>query len=769
MATTTDPTTGTTESELAAVEHGALAHLTAEAGRVEADLEAAAAAVDEAPAAEEPEQAPLRTAIAVALPTMSLAIMVGGVFTGVSGRVYAALSGLLGIALAYALRKQRRPFLTNLLAVAGLFGIGLFMLALSDPADLGHVRSLVSEAAKSGDVLRPPVGMLPGWQAIIGWLMGIVGFSATWIALVVRRPALGLLLPVPLAAVPAISVPDDQQVASGIVALVLFALGLGLLSSASTVTEDDEKPSAAYEVRRALRALPLIAVISVALYALAQTNILFPDPYIDPAQEPQRPRSIPLSEVEDRKLFDVESSITGPWRIGGLDVYDGKDWRLPPFADNQLDDVPRNGVVDPELSPGVRARFTIAGLGGAVLPGLPNIYGIQAEGPKLAYDSRNGNIRVAQGQIQAGLAYTVVAAALPKVEDLNAIPPGPPPKELEQFLEIPAPPPAVKTLLDQAPKTSLWATFDYLRSYVLDNVTAAGAGVPKSITPDRVQDMLTGAREGTPFEIVAAQALLARWAGVPSRIGYGFDGGKPVGTKLEVRPRNGANFVEVWFPGYKWLPVIGTPKQAKPTVGADASQQQYDPTVLPSDEVSVRLFMPIVVPPQSNVADQVKRGVLVTIPTVLLLALIYFTFPALRKTWVRARRRNAARAAGPRARMALAYAEWRDHAADFAFTHPTDTPLMFLDRFAEDDEHTEFAWLVTRSLWGDLQDDITPDLADAAEELSRSLRRRLAQSQPSTVRLVAAISRASLRDPYAPLTDLTRKNGSHDQRALQPA
>ena len=62
---------------------------------------------------------------------------------------------------------------------------------------------------------------------------------------------------------------------------------------------------------------------------------------------------------------------------------------------------------------------------------------------------------------------------------------------------------------------------------------------------------------------------------------------------------------------------------------------------------------------------------------------------------------------------------------------------MFLDRFVEDPDHTEFAWLVTRCLWGDLQDALTPDLVVGAEELSRSLRRRLAQAHPSTVRFVA--------------------------------
>ena len=759
------------QSELARLEGEVLENLAEEEGRVEADLDAAADAGDEGsepPEIEDPPGPVGRLAFAVACPTIALAVMVGAVFTGVGARLYAAAGGLLGIGLAVLVRRQRRPVVANVAIVGGLFAIGLLMVVPGGIENITRVRALVSEAAKTADVLRPPIGLRTGWQAIIGWLMGIVGFAAAWIALVLRRPALALLLPLPLAAIPAISVPDDQQVVSGIVALVLFAVALAVLSSAQTAGEGDERPSRAYEVRRALRAIPLIAFITVALVVLSQTDFLFPDPYIDPTEEPQRPRTVPLSEVEDRVLFTVESTITGPWRIGNLDVYDGKDWRLPPFADNRLEDVPESGVVDPDLAPGVRARFTVAGLGGAVVPTLPNSVGIIAEGPRLAYDSRNGNIRVAEGQVQAGLSYTVTAAALPTVDALQAQGPVSD-EELAPFLEIPDPPPVVVDLISQAPQGSKWETFDFLRRYVLDNVTAAGPGVPKEITPERVQDMLTGAKEGTPFEIVATQAMLGRWAGIPSRIGYGFDGGDAVEGKegtLQIRPKHGANFVEVYFPGYKWLPVIGTPRTARPTVGSE-SQQQFDPSILPSDEVSVRLFMPVVVAGESRLADQVRSTLLVVVPVLLLLALAYATFPALQKAFRRSRRRSAARAAGPRARIALAYAEWRDHAADFGYSHHSDTPLMFLDRFVADDEHTELAWLVTRGLWGDLQHDLTPALAEAAEELSRALRRRLSQSQPGTARAVAAVSRISVRRPYAPETDV--RQGREERRALAPA
>ena len=115
--------------------------------------------------------------------------------------------------------------------------------------------------------------------------------------------------------------------------------------------------------------------------------------------------------------------------------------------------------------------------------------------------------------------------------------------------------------------------------------------------------------------------------------------------------------------------------------------------------------------------------------------------------------------------MALAYAEWRDMGTDYGYRHDTDTPFMYLDRFVEDPEHTEFAWLVTRCLWGDLQGSLTAEHATMAEELARALRRRLAQAHPAPVRAIGVVSRLSLRHPYAPeLTSFLRKP-SRSERA----
>jgi hypothetical protein len=79
----------------------------------------------------------------------------------------------------------------------------------------------------------------------------------------------------------------------------------------------------------------------------------------------------------------------------------------------------------------------------------------------------------------------------------------------------------------------------------------------------------------------------------------------------------------------------------------------------------------------------------------------------------------------------------------------TSTPLDFRASVEPDDEHTELAWLVTRGLWGDLARDLTSADTEAAEEMARSVTRRLRRAQPGVTRLLAFGSRASLRDPYS--------------------
>lgn len=748
----------TPESDISALEGDVLDRLNQEAGHVEADIERAARESEE-PAAE----SFARLAIALAFPIIATAVMTGGVFSGFAPRIYGAVAGLLGIGLAVIANRQRRLATTLIIVGVGIFAIGALMMVPTGVGNIGSLAKLVKEANIQGDLTRPPVPFIPGWHAILGWLMAVVGFSAAWVAFAFRKPALALVIPVPFAALGGISVPKDQQVASGIAVLVLFVFGLVLLSSNSGLDGDD-KPTLAYEIRNALRSLLVILPVTALLIGASQVDFLFPKPTVNPAEQPQKPKTVPLSKVVDRPLFRVTSELSGPWRMGSLDEYKASDgfFRLAAVTDANVRPVPKNGVIDPELTAGVSATFNVLGLTGAVLPGLSNPAGIRAKGIVPSFDYRSSNIRLTSGTLRSGVSYTVLAASLPTIFDLEKVTETPPATALKFTEGVGDPPPTVAALIAKAPTANLWDKFDYLRNYVLDNVVAAGPGVPVAVTPVRVDEILTKL-EATPYEIVATQALMARWIGIPSRIAFGFDGGEKIsGRTLEVRPKNGATFVEVYFPGFKWVPVVGVPKKAKPTVSSDPGTQQTDPNILPSDDVTIQVFLPTITAPRSVLGQQLLRVVLYVVPISLLLMAIYSTYPALRKARVRSRRRNQAINLNPRARIALAYAEFRDVATDFGFSHPTDTPLMYLGRFIDDDEHTELAWLVTRVLWGDLQHDASLELAVAGEELSRSLRRRLGSAQTATVQFVALVSRLSLRNPFAPDLNATLASGGKE-------
>jgi hypothetical protein len=735
--------------------------LTEEQPAVEAE---ATAPVPAAAAAgpEQPQYPIIRLTIVAASPTLAAAMMTGGLFVGAGGRIWGAIAGLLGVLLAVRTRQLRRPAFLYVSIIAGILVIGLIAVVPTGFSNIFNLATQMRTAVQQSNVLRPPVDFVPGWHAILGWIMAVVGFAAAWLAVELQRPAFAILVTLPVIGLGSISLPDDQKLATGLVALVLLVLSLGILSGAQGQDEEGRGVSLAFELRRAARALPLIALVTVALYFAAKSSLLFPKPIYNPAQEAKLPHSIPLSQVKDRILFTVDAKFNGPWKMGSLDVYDGKDWRLPPFAQSSLKEVPSSGIVNKQLAPAVRATFTIQGLTGAILPDLPNTVGLVAIGPTLAYDARNGNVRVTQGQIKPGFSYIVAGAATPTVNalrhaDLSV------PKRYRQFLKIPPPPPAVQTLLRQTSDKRGWDRVDFMRERLLHTVTAVGAGTPVSVTPAKVQDMLAGSKEGTPFQIVAGEAMLARWAGVPSRIGYGFDGGDPgPGGVLQVRPKHGALFLEVFFKDYGWLPVIGDPLQAKQNLSSQ--QQQYNPSVVISQNIGVSLFLPILTESKPTFFEQFRAFTVRTVPILLVLLLIYYLWPLPYKAFRRARRRTWAAEEGPGARVALAYAEWRDFATDFGYRHESDTPLMYLRHVVPDDEHSELAWLATRALWGDLRGKVTDRDALAAEEMSRSLRRRLSQAHPATMRVVAKLSRLSVRHPYAPALDRAAKAEGQRER-----
>ncbi|HVL32929.1 MAG TPA: transglutaminase domain-containing protein, partial [Actinomycetota bacterium] len=572
-------------------------------------------------------------------------------------------------------------------------------------------------------------------------------------------------LPIPVIAFSAIAQPSEAQIPAGIVAFATFVIGLAIIYRADR--GEGEGVSMAYELKRAARTAPLMIVLIAVLVAVSQTGFLFPQPVYDPTQRAQLPKSVPLSGVKDRVLFSVQAQqaaqFTGPYRAGVLDVYDGENWRLPAFASSKLQPAPESGIIDElfgtPVQPKLRARIVVGGLEGTVLPLPARTKGIIVDrSPPLVVDTRTESVRVEQGQIEEGLGYDVVFAILPKEDDLRKAP-APNADIREEFLDTAGrkPPEAIRELLTEfetvvATKPELnnaWDRLDFLRTALKEAVTLTGQGLPTAVPPSKIQDMLAGKKEASPFEYVAAQALIARWAGVPSRIGYGFDKGekKASSALLEYRPRHGASWLEVYFQGHGWIPVTGLPKRAKAST-TEGPKSEGD--ILPSDEIVIELFIPLRETPANALFKQIQKALLLATPFAVTIGLIWLFWPAVYKARRKSKRRQWALQQGRAARIAVAYTEMRDMATDLGVGDPYATPLAYLRNVVPDEEHRQLAWLVTRSLWGDLRESIRDDDVFAAEELSRSVRRRLYEAQPFTIRFISLVSRLSLRNPYAP-------------------
>ena len=686
----------------------------------------------------------LRPALAAALSTAAAGLVVGGIFGSWLARGIGVFAAALGTAWALLAARAARPaamqaaFPVVVLVVSALALVGA-------PGGPSELPTLVGDAIDAGRLIRPPVPFDPGWRVLIISVIGIIGFGAAAIGLA-GRPKLGMLLPLPLVGLASVTQPESEQFVAGISAFVPVLAAIGVLFGGDdSATETLDR---GFEVRRLLRAVVAAVPMVGLLFLVSNAEFLFPEPAFDPDDKPQKPRAQPLDAAADRVLFEVsESPFTGPWRVGALDVYDDESWLIPGYNRDRLVDVPADGEISALRgdAPQTKVTITVRDLGDtAVMPVLGGTTRVIA-GRDLLFDPRMVTLRVPTGRVPSGTVYELHVPAYPSAAELEAVT-AEPGGDLDDQLAVPSPPAAVENLLASAPPNP-WKRLDFLRQTLLDNVTASGSGTPIPVPPSRVVELLSGDEPGTPFEIVAAEALLARWAGVPSRIGFGFDGVGIEDGALTVRPRNSAQWLEVWFEGYGWVPLIGAPKKAEASLDSDPNAR-FNPTIEPSDDVVVDVYYVYELEDLTELYERIRDTILALLPLIVLVAIAWIGWPVAAKAVRRTRRRRWAAARGPRAQVVVEYAELRDLAIDLGVGDIYDTPLEYLFKVRDDAEHRELAWLASRAIFGDMIETVTDADALAAEELATSVRRRLAAGQPLQVRLLAAISRASLDQPY---------------------
>jgi hypothetical protein len=691
-----------------------------------------------------PVVSPALAAAASLLSSAAAAGLMAGVFSGVTARLVGVGAAALGAGMFYAASRTSRPMVVQLAAIPAAVVAGAVLVAPDATGGTANLPHLVVEALRTGGLSSPPIPFDPGWRFLLVLLVSSLAMAAASLAHGTGKPRLAALLPAPVAAAAVLVQPPGRELLSVGVALVLVIGALAVAFGADLAGQGATGQS--FEVRRFGRAGASLAGLLVVLFAVSQLGFLFPhadETQVVPPKRPQPPPSSP-----DRVLFTVKADVAVPWRLGVLDVYEDNAWLTPPFDPRRFKPVDSTGRVPLATRPAadaptIKATFEIADVEGRSVPDMASPFQVDNAPGGLEVDPRTGTFRVGT-RARKGTRYTVQSPAPPSSKDLLRAPT--PNAAMREFLKVPRPPEAVQRLLDEIPpNTPTYERLQFVRTHFYDKVVAAGAGNPVDVPPARVADMLEG-KDASPYEITAGEALLARWAGVPSRIGYGYFGGEPKGDHIEIRPRHGAMWLEVWFEGVGWTPIVGRPPRAKSSLKPDPKQD--DPTIRPTEELAAVVYVPIRLSRITLLYRLVQFWAVRLVPLGALAALALFLYPALVKAARSARRRRWAHRAGPRARIAAAYAELRDAAVDLNVGHPTLTPIEFVDVTVEDEEHRQLGWLVTRALWGDLARDVREDDAERAEQWSRSVRRRLLGAQQFVPRLLAAASRASLVAPY---------------------
>lgn len=691
---------------------------------------------------------PTITSIAVLLSSAAAGFMAAGVFRGVLPKLIGLIGPIVGtgvIALSY---RTRRPSSIQYLVLPVALAAGALVVLPFTTGGTANLPSLVLEAVETGGVAQPPIPFDPGWRFILVVLTAIVAASAASLAIALNRPTLGVVIPLPVVFAAALVQPAKSTVLTSAVALALIVTSMAVSYGADL--EQDDATTGRFETRRLLNAAGIGALLVAILVAVNQAGFLFPATDDTRVSPPRRPE--PQPPASDRVVFRVTAGSPGPWRLGVLDVYQDGAWMLPPYDLARFEPLDADGATsvppraptpgDPDGAARVRAEFEIVDVEGHVIPGIAGATTVVRDGFAVTYDPRTEMLRLPDGRAQKGMRYSVEAPPPPNGAQLAAS--GTPPPALDEFLDVPPAPPEIEALLRRAPE-SPFTRLQFVRDELYKQVIAAGAGQPVDVPPFRVAEMLAGS-EATPYEITAAEGLLARWAGIPARIGYGFYGGEREGNGFEIHPRHGATWLEAYFDGYGWVAVIGTPPRAKASL-SDAEKQD-NPEIRPSERLALKVYAPVRRESVRLLFEVVRYWLVRAVPAALLSVLAWGFFPGAVKAARRWRRRRWARAGGPSDEILVAYTEFRDAAHDLNVGDPTVTPLRFLDHVDIDVEHAELAWLTTRTLWGDLARDVRPEDADIAREMARSVTKRLRRAQPVIAQVVAIGTRASLREPF---------------------
>jgi transglutaminase-like putative cysteine protease len=444
---------------------------------------------------------------------------------------------------------------------------------------------------------------------VIGaWLAGLAG---TEIAVRAGRVLFGIT-PAVVLYVAALYVVGPNAGAAGWPTLTFAGLAVAALAvsarpaDAGALREVSAKTRAAVRGRALAGAaaglvvvLGLVVAVGPWIGAKVAAQPVDPRQYVQPPQVDSLDES-PLNRISgwalspDQQLLTV-GPVTPPLkaktvrlRLAVMPDYDGVTWKVGATYRNAgrvLPEEPRLAGAD--ISE-VRESITVQGLTGRLLPVVPTPDAV--EGARVAFDQATGTLIRPEG-LTAALRYTVTSVV--QTPDLNELPGASTPSGpgVARYLAVgTGVPDEVQRLADQmedgngAPYDRASAIEDFLSSHY-----RKVADAPSGHAYPNLQFFLFGPRDqggqrGTSEQFAASFALLARLAGLPSRVVVGFDAPAAGG---EVTAADAIAWPEVLFDDRGWVAFDPMPKSNDPRpVEEDFTPKPSTPPTDPSTPAS---------------------------------------------------------------------------------------------------------------------------------------------------------------------------------------
>ena len=521
--------------------------------------------------------------VAALLLAVTTALAFGRVFLGA-----AATLRLIGVALAaafLAVAFERRGLLLSTVASGIGLALAIGLVVFPETTWYGlptgdtlraalDAAALVGEQARIQPAPAEPIGPLLLAAVVSLWA---AVFSAHALAFRAGSPLLGLVPPVALVAFADTVLEEFVKPLYGVAFLaaalmVVFADGLARLQGWGPVWTSSRRGIAATAGRGARRlaftALGAALLAPIIVPGFGSKGLVdFGTPAADRvAIDPFVSIQQSLEQSDPVETLLVSAEQPGYLRLVTLPDFDGVGWQR--VEDTQGSAIP----LGEQLSDPGRGTSTAATI--EVVTTLAQNY-LPAPSPLLSIESVPGRTvrfdpttqtAFVDSPLERGDTYTVtISDAKPTAEELRNVPFIDPSLEGGRYTRVPDDlPPEIRTLALQwtAGQTNVFDKVVAIEQRLRSPDFLYKENVPLRSGPLSILEFLTRTRAGFCQQFATSMAAMLRSIDIQSRVVVGFATGAPAGEGLySVSTDQAHAWVEVFFPGWGWMPFEPTPNR----------------------------------------------------------------------------------------------------------------------------------------------------------------------------------------------------------------